>query len=316
MSGSPAGRRVLEAPGKINLGLSIVGRRADGYHLLESFFAPLELADTVELALEPSGSGVELSLEDAAADVPAGAQNLAVRAARAFVEAAGGCGAVRIRLVKRIPSGGGLGGGSSDAALVLRALDELAPGRVAAERLAALALSLGADVPYFLDPRPAWVSGIGERIEPWPGVPALPLLLANPGEALATAEVFRQFATGDGALTGGAAGSTMRSLLEVLARRGLSTEAFVAELARHPEGLRNDLLGAATGLCPSIAFLLQQLRELGASHVGMSGSGATVYGLFGAEAAAEEALERGRRRGLFGGRSWAMVSRTLASREA
>jgi len=298
------------APAKLNLGLAIVGRRDDGYHLLESIFLPLALADQVVVECTPGRPGVRLVLQDASADVPADERNLAVRAARAFVEAAGVDDGIEIRLTKRIPSGGGLGGGSSDAAFVLRALASLRPGRVSAERLAELALALGADVPYFLAPRPALVSGIGERIEPLEGLPELPVLLANPGEAVATAAVFREYAAGGPALTADSAGPTMRSPREALAGGAFSPRELLAALGR--EGLRNDLEAAATRLCPRISILLQQLRELGASHTGMSGSGATVYGLFEEPAAAEAARERGRREGVFGDGVWAVRTRTLA----
>ena len=168
--------RVL-APAKLNLGLRIVGRRPDGTHELESVFVPIDLADELELEIEERAEGaaeVALALSGGGEGVPADAENLAVREARAFLDAAGLRARVRVALAKRIPAAAGLGGGSSDAGAVLRALAERFPGAVDSERLAAIALRLGSDVPFFLDPRPALVGGVGERRAPLPGhLPAL-----------------------------------------------------------------------------------------------------------------------------------------------
>ena len=155
--------RVL-APAKLNLGLRIVGRRPDGYHELESVFAPIDLADELAIEIEEHSRGpaeVELELAGADPEVPGGASNLAARAAREFLAAAGLRARVRIALAKRIPAAAGLGGGSSDAGAVLRALAGRWPAALRRDALAALALGLGADVPFFLDPRTALVGGIG-----------------------------------------------------------------------------------------------------------------------------------------------------------
>ncbi len=200
---SPPSRSLrCHAPGKINLGLRIVGRRADGYHELESLFAPLDLGDDVEVAVsESTAFEVKLELEGAGEAIPADETNLACRAAKAFAEAAGLSCRIELQIEKRLPAGAGLGGGSSDAGAVLRALCDLFPGAVDGPRLAELALELGADVPFFLDPRPALVSGIGERLEALDGLPSLPVLLAHPGVALPTANVFRTVAAIQPALT-------------------------------------------------------------------------------------------------------------------
>src|SRR5262245_22692510 len=133
--------RTLLAPGKVNLGLRVLGRRADGYHLLESLFAPIDLADTVTLALRPE-PGVALQVTGDAAGVPADASNLAVRAAAAFLAEAEHPGGVALELAKRLPAPGGLGGGSSDEGAVLGGLDERLPGRNVAARLHAVRLRL------------------------------------------------------------------------------------------------------------------------------------------------------------------------------
>lgn len=286
----------IAAPAKINLGLRVMRRRADGYHELESLFLPLDLADEIRLeAAAAPRARVELHLAQPAPAVPADAENLAARAARAFLEAAGLGARVEIELTKRTPVAAGLGGGSSDAGAVLRALAERFPDALAPEALAALALELGADVPFFLDPRPCWVRGVGERLESVGGLPSLALVLANPGFPLATAEVYRAF----DALHPG--WSRPESPARDLAPPDPS------ELAGWVE---NDLAGAALRLCPAIGRLRERLRALGALAVGMSGSGATVFGVFANAGAARGALERAE----FSPPTWGRVATTLESR--
>jgi len=288
----------LSAPAKINLGLRVLGRRADGYHELESLFLPLDLADEIRLGVEPAPrSSVQLRLAPTPFCVPDGGDNLAARAALAFLEAAGLTCRVDVELAKHTPVAAGLGGGSSDAGAVLRGLAARFPEALGPAALATLALELGADVPFFLDPRPAWVRGVGEQVEPVDGVPSLALLLANPGVGLATADVYRAFdalypdwkpraAPGParGPLAGGA-----------------------EQLARWVE---NDLEAAALRLCPAIGRLEQRLRELGALAVGMSGSGATLFGVFEDAPAARTALAEA----AFAAPQWGRVATTRESR--
>ena len=302
----PAAGRSLRchAPGKINLGLRVVGRRADGYHELVSLFAPLDFGDDIEIAVSESPTlEVEIELEGASQEIPVDASNLACRAAKSFAEAAGLRYRIGLRIEKRLPAGAGLGGGSSDAGAVLRALRDLFPGALDGSRLAGLALELGADVPFFLDPRPALVSGIGERIQALDGLPSLPVLLANPGVALATADVFRTFAAIRPALTKSPTDRRIRPLSGA-ADPGW-TFAGAAGLS-----LENDLEPIAVRLCPPIARLQRQIRAAGAQAVGMSGSGATVFGLFESAEAAKRALEEA----AFEAPVWARVAATQESR--
>ncbi len=262
------------APAKLNLGLRVVGRRPDGYHEIDSLFVPIDLADELELSLAPVGSGVALELAGAGEGVPGDAGNLAVRAARAYLEAARLEAGVRLRLTKRIPVAAGLGGGSSDAGAVLRALDACGDAALGRERLAELALALGADVPFFLDPRPARVRGIGERIDPIGGRPGLALLLAVPRATLATADVYRAFDAEPGALTQPGRGLTIGGLSELRDADGRLRVRRLAEL------LQNDLEPPARRLCPEIERLAERLGRAGALGVGMSGSGPSVFGVF------------------------------------
>ena len=152
----PAGRILHgHAPGKINLGLRVVGRRADGYHELVSLFAPLDLGDEVEVAVsESTALEVEIKLEGVSEAIPADATNLGYRAAKAFAEDAGLNCRIELRIEKRLPAGAGLGGGSSDAGAVLRALCDLLPDALGGSPLAARAPELGSDLPFLLTPRP------------------------------------------------------------------------------------------------------------------------------------------------------------------
>ena len=176
------------APAKINLFLRVVGRRPDGYHELDSIFLPITLCDRVRVEMRPSSSRT-VSLSGNFGDLPADERNLAVRAAARFMATFEFNAAVLIGLDKAIPHGAGLGGGSSDAGAVLRMMAALT--RLDAPiRLARLALEIGADVPFFLDPRPARVGGIGELIAPLPSVPDWPIVVAVPPVEVPTAAVF------------------------------------------------------------------------------------------------------------------------------
>jgi len=291
----------VHAPAKINLGLRVLCRRPDGYHELESLFVPLDLADTLEVALrEAERPEVALRVSPETAAVPGGPQNLAARAARAFLEAAGLRCRVDIALAKATPAAAGLGGGSSDAGAVLQALFRHFPDALDAGALRGVALALGADVPFFLDPKPCWVRGVGEQLAPVAGLPALSLLLVNPGSALPTAEVYRAF----DALHP----NWRRSASPPPDGRALSAPADRAALL--PQWVENDLEAAALRLCPSIGRIRARLAGLGALAVGMSGSGATLYGIF-ADAAAAAAAQAA---AAFAPPIWTRVATTRESR--
>ena len=295
--GAPRALRVT-APAKVNLGLRVTGVRREGpqrgYHELASVFVPIDYADEVEIELVAGastggGPAVALEIEGGVPGVPADASNLAARAAAAFLSAAGSGAAVQLTLHKRVAAGAGLGGGSSDAGAVLRGLASLLPGAVPPQALERIALALGADVPFFLDPRPAFVTGIGERREPVPELGSLWLVLAHPGVPLATAEVFRAFDAFPRALTGPPPASTMPALSGLLGQRaGDDPRSLASQLDTL---LENDLEPAALRLCPAIGRLRARLRDVGALGVGLSGSGPTMFGLFADAEAARKAAE-------------------------
>ena len=285
--------RKIRTPAKINLGLRLLGLRGDGYHLLESVFVPIAVWDDLEIEILDGEPGIELTLAAPGSDesdvlshdlsdVTDGPENLVVRAAEAFCMETGFDRRIGLRLTKRIPAGAGLGGGSSDAGAVLRGMASLFEGQISSETLRGLALGIGADVPFFLAPAPSLVRGIGEIIEPLEGIPALDLVVVNPGISLATAEVFRAADALGSALTDGRPGSTMRAISRL---RG-ETGAFAPALG---DLLINDLEPAARRLCPPVARLIERLSEVGAVGVGMSGSGATVFGVFASGEMANQA---------------------------
>ena len=306
-TGAPRSVSLL-APAKLNLGLRIVGVREDGYHRLESLFVPLDLADELTVSARPGNpAGLVFALLGEATEAPGDAQNLAARAASAYLEASGLELQVRVELRKRVPVGAGLGGGSSDAAAVLRALDQLCPGAVPAQQLRDTALGLGADVPFFLDPCPSLVRGIGERVEPAAGIPSLPVLIVNPGVSLATAAVYAEFDRLAGTLTPAPSRPTLRPL----AGRGSDQRSSLdLEKWLTTERLQNDLEAPAARLLPEIRQLGERLRAAGAFAIGMSGSGATMFGVF----RDQESATAGFRRAAFEAPIWARVAATAGSR--
>ncbi len=255
------GRVSLRAPAKVNLYLEVGPPGHDGYHPVRTVLQAVDLCDLIELEVEGAGEGVELAVEGCA---PAGEDNLCHRAASAFLEATGLGWVVRVELRKHIPLAAGLGGGSSDAAAVLRGLNHLAGDALPREELMRLAASLGSDVPFFLVGGTALGEGRGERVTPLPQVPPLPLLLASTGSELSAREVYRRFD-----LVGGdpPPREGPRPLLDCLER---------GEFHLLPALLFNSLQRAACDLDPALGALLSRAGDLGAGAL-VSGSGPTIF---------------------------------------
>jgi 4-diphosphocytidyl-2-C-methyl-D-erythritol kinase len=249
----------LLTPAKINLFLRIVGRRPDGYHELDSLFLPISLSDRVTIETDSAASAA-VSIRCNWPRLPLDARNLAVRAAELFMQHCGLHLRVAIALDKQIPAGAGLGGGSSDAGAVLRAMASLHGVEPAA--LAALALKIGADVPFFLDPRPARVGGVGERISYLEGNFGLHLVVGIPPVEVPTAEIYRHLEQRQWS----GAGPTRLPALD----RG----PFPRDL------LVNDLEAVAVARYPQIGEVKATLENLGASGAVMSGSGGAVFAIF------------------------------------
>lgn len=267
------------APAKINLVLELLGERSDGYTEIATIYQAVELADRVRVTAGRGPEGVTLRVTPRP-PCPT-ERNLAWRAARLYLEHAGPAGGgVVIDLHKRIPAGAGLGGGSSDAAAVLLALDELYAGRLGRRRLAGLAASLGSDVPYFLVGGLAAGRGRGEIIEPLEDLAPIPVVLAQAGEPLSTAEVYRKAREG---LTPCTDPPNIRRFLRYLE----------GGAGRLPP-VANALEPAAMALRPGIARLVERIERLG-GRAAMTGSGAAVYALFEEEGAAARAAGELRR---------------------
>lgn len=243
----------LFSPAKVNLGLSILRRRPDQYHQIHTLFLALDQGDV--LHLEGVRSGIALTVEGA--DLPTGPQNLVYRAAQAYLEASGWPHGVRIHLVKRLPIAAGLGGGSSNAATTLMGLARLYP---APQDLRPLALSLGADVPLFLQPGLSEGQGIGEILLPHP-VPQLALVLLNPGLEVAASLAYRHLEPHD-----------WDGPLPVQAIR-----AALAQGSLPPYW--NTLEKPVFRLFPQLQTYRDAMREVGLQGVLMSGSGSTLLGL-------------------------------------
>ncbi|GHT74215.1 hypothetical protein FACS1894124_3790 [Spirochaetia bacterium] len=295
----------ITAPCKINLHLKIGGRRSDGYHDLLSVFAGLDFGDTLwfdEGERGDSSCHIEMigGNPSMAADLPL-ERNIIVRAAALFRECTGYDRALRVRLEKRIPLGGGLGGGSSDAASTLMALDALAGTALSRERLTAMAEILGSDVPFFLCGGMALVTGRGEGIRPLP-MPKMPIwvVLVNPGFASGTAEAFALLDAARGqalpsALPGGRGAVLPEAGSFYEATGELSGEALAAALGDHPASwpYGNDFLPvflADRERGDVYEDMLTGLNSLGADFSGLSGAGATCFGVFSRQGAAEAAV--------------------------
>ncbi|WP_130470141.1 4-(cytidine 5'-diphospho)-2-C-methyl-D-erythritol kinase [Candidatus Magnetaquicoccus inordinatus] len=248
------------APAKVNLGLRIVGRREDGYHRLWSVMSFFPLYDHLTFTADQSAITLrcEPSVTDHAHD------NLVWQAAWRLQQESGIRSGVHIHLHKAIPHGAGLGGGSSDAALTLLALNQLWQLHWSQEQLLALGVQLGADVPFFLGQTTALAEGIGEQLTFLPSLPQLPLLLIYPGCTLSTAQVFRQWHS------------------ERAAGEAYNTPPLAIPTAKEAlvQQLHNDLQATAIKLQPEIALLDAALRRHGALAALMSGSGSAFFGIF------------------------------------
>ena len=261
------------APAKVNLYLHVTGRRADGYHLLDSLVVFAGIGDTLSAARADT---LSLQLRGPFAAALAGEpDNLVLRAARSLAVVAGTTLGAALSLEKRLPVSSGIGGGSADAAATLRLLCRLWQLPNDPGRLASLAEQLGADVRVCLGSQPARVQGVGERLEPAPSLPDCGILLVNPGVALATADIFRaREGPWSPAVSLPPAWETLSAMVGDIGRCG------------------NDLQAAAISLRPVIGTVLAALQSTqGCLLARMSGSGATCFGLYPDIGAAQRAAD-------------------------
>lgn len=261
------------APAKVNLALHVVGRRPDGYHELQSLVVFADVADEI-VAVRAGADSLRVT-GPFAAGLGNSETNLVSRALKGFRDRWGAHlpEGLALELRKNLPVAAGLGGGSADAAATLRLLARLSGAGIGGSELGALAPALGADVPACLAPSPVLVTGIGEHVAPVRSFPDCYLVLVNPLIPVVTAEVFRRLERRDN--------PPMPALPQPLSR---------PELALWLEDTRNDLESTAVGIVPVIGELIASMRAAqGAMFARMSGSGGTVFGIFGSSALAHQA---------------------------
>lgn len=279
-------RVTVAAPAKVNLWLRVGPPQPSGYHDLSTLFCALDLADTLVLRKRPPEEEGLLEVTcapplESIPDLGPEASNLVVRAARSFLERAGIEEAMHIQLIKRIPAGGGLGGGSSDGGSVLRALRRMYPGTVGDEELLEVAAGLGSDVPFFLRGLPlARGAGRGERLTAAGTLPPRPVVLVIPPFPVSTAEAYEWLDEDRGDSPG------VREELQE-ERHGGGLELTWEQVAARAG---NDFEGPVFGRHPELGDLRDALRALGARPALLAGSGSTVFGVFADGPSAEEAV--------------------------
>ncbi len=278
------GRLSCLAPAKVNLTLRVLGRRADGYHAIESLMLPVSLCDRVDISVASSRLPRVRCRVDGPERVAGGASNLAALAARRVLQASGAVAQVSIALTKHVPAAAGLGGGSSDAAAVLNALPKLLGVRLSRQALARLAAGIGADVGFFLGCRPAWAEGLGDELTPVAGLSGLHLALVVPKVRVSTAWAYahalpkRAQRRLGGDLTSARRATTRGERLPFDAE-AISSCVF------------NDFERGVKQAFADVARISGRLRQSGAAAVVMSGSGSAVVGVFASAAAATRAVE-------------------------
>jgi len=247
------------SPAKINLFLQVTGKRADGYHELFSLMCCVSLYDTIQLQF----GGKRIEIESAHPQVPLDESNLAHKAAALFYKNLDADSGVKITIEKSIPVAAGLGGGSSNAASVLKGLNRYHDFPFSRKQLMSLGLCLGADVPFFLFEKPALASGIGEKLEVYPDLPSYHVILIYPGFGVSTAEVFQNLNLG------------LTKCKKKFKKSSFRKTGY--DVSQH---LCNDLEAVTVSRYPVIRSVKEQLLEHGALGAMMSGSGPTVFGLF------------------------------------
>ncbi len=282
-----------KSPCKVNLILNILGKRADGFHELETLMHPVAACDDLSFARVPRG--LHLTCNDPQLPVDGG--NLVHRAATSFLQATEIRDGVRIHLEKKLPLAAGLGGGSANAAITLLGLNEIFGKPLTTQALNRIAASLGSDIPFFLQPRPALATGRGEQVQSLDFFPALrgsSILLIHPGFGISTAWAYQTLTRFPAALNGipGRA-QKLVSLLQT------------SDLNNAGAQFYNSLEAPALEKYPILALYQEFLREQGAAVSLMSGSGSTTFAIFDTATAAESALEKFKAK--FGSQGWTTI---------
>ena len=268
MSGAP-----VRARAKLNLSLDVMGKRGDGFHELRMVMQSCSLADDVSVELAGAG---DFSAHTNRVYIPTGDKNIAVKAARAFYEELGREGGAHIKITKRIPVCAGLGGGSTDAAAVLNALNELHGAALSARQLHAAAMRAGSDVPFCLEGGTALAEGRGEVLTPLPPLPRTPIVICMPHFSCSTPELFARIDARKSRCHPDTAG-----LIDAL------KAGDVAGVARRMYNVFEDALPPRRA--GEVQRLKNELIQQGALGACMTGTGSAVFGLFGSEAPARQA---------------------------
>ena len=261
--------KILYPPAKVNLRLEVLSRQEDGYHQLRMIVLPITLFDELELEF----TGREIELKTSGWEIST--SNLVEKAVRYFQKKFQLDFGIKIFLKKNIPPGSGLGGGSGDAGILLRALCEHFQIPLSGLDLKEIAYQLGADIPFFIFSQPAWVEGIGEKVEVIKGFPEVYFLLVKPEFSLSSREVYQSY--------------TLTSDLTPEPKEVILTRLFEKNWEQI---LKNDLEKVAFARHPELERLKSALKSLGAEGVVMSGSGPTLVGVFSEPARARKAEER------------------------
>lgn len=259
----------LLSPAKVNLFLRVLGRRPDGYHEIQSLAQPVSLFDEIAVSV---GEGGGVSLSATGREVPTGKDNLAAAAASAYLEEASLEKSVSVEIRKKIPLGAGLGGGSSNAAAVLAGLERLL-GKLGEERLLRAAARLGADVSFFVKAASSFMEGVGDRVETLADFPLFHYVIVFPEKSVSTREVYRRWSEPE----------TPPERVDPVALAG--------EFRRGGFPLENDLEEPLFGLFPEAVSVKELMRSFGAERVLVSGSGSSVFSVFGEKGPAEEIYE-------------------------
>ncbi len=250
----------IKAPAKLNIRLKVTGRRPDGYHELVSIMIPIDLFDFLELTVDPGG-GIKLACEGI--QIPTDENNLAFRAAQSFFSRTGIREEVSIKLIKNIPVAAGMGGGSSDAAATLLALNEMWSRPLSLPEMHDLAIGLGADVPFFLEGKPCLARGIGEILEPLDSWPKCWFVIVRPPIEVSTSWVY----------------SNLKFVLTT------DEYDYIKQTLSHvpisiPQILENDLERVTSATFPIVETIKKSLIQAGAQGALMTGSGPSVFGVF------------------------------------
>jgi 4-diphosphocytidyl-2-C-methyl-D-erythritol kinase len=263
---------LIKSPAKINLRLEVFARRPDGYHDIRTVMVPIDLSDILQITLREQ-DGIVLSSNRS--DLPLDDRNLAYRAGALVLGALGKRQGCLIRIQKRIPVGAGLGGGSSNAAATLVGVNELLGGHLTDAELIAMAVELGADVSFFVFGRPALATGIGEKLEPFAGLPPLWFLLVYPGIHVSTQWAYERL-----------------NFWLTKPRDHINMPAFSWDISNLGRFLKNDLEKVVLEAYPVLSSVKERLMYVGAEGSLMSGSGSTVFGVFPARQKAKQAYDQ------------------------